>query len=138
MDNDRLDKLLNEIEEFDVDSYIDAQLRAGPQNQDSFQRYSLRCRWCPEPWHGLPITKKMREMRDNPHAFDEFGYPIMDPDYRYDEDDSDWVCPGSDFYGPETPNRSWRLPRGRPAWMNFGPLTIELVPYESGDSNRRG
>lgn len=135
MDNDRLDKLL---EEFDVDSYIDAQLRAGPQNQDSFQRYSLRCRWCPEPWHGLPITKRMKEMRNNPHAFDEFGYPIMDPDYRYDEDDSDWVCPGSDFYGPETPNRSWRLPRGRPAWMNFGPLTIELVPYESGDSNRRG
>lgn len=113
MDNERLDKLLEEIEEFDVDSYITEQLSRGPQNQDSFRgQYQRKCRWCPEPWHGLPITKKMRDMRQNPYAFDEFGQGIMDPNYRYDEDTSDWVCPGSDYHGPETVNRSWRRPRG--------------------------
>ena len=113
MDSEKLDRLLDQIEEFDVDSYIDAQLRAGPQNQDSFRgQYQRKCRWCPEPWHGLPITKRMREMRQNPYGHDEFGQPIMDPNYRYDEDQSDWVCPGSDYHGPETANRSWRTPRG--------------------------
>ena len=112
MDNEKLDRLLNDIEEFDVDSYIDQQLARGDRSQSFHGEQMRRCRWCPEPWHGLPITKKMREMRDNPYALDEFGYPIMDPNYSYAEDDSDWICPGSDFHGPETPNRSWRLPRG--------------------------
>ncbi len=103
---DRISRLIDQIDAFDVDEYIDRQLAQGPrpQNQDSHWNYSETCRWCREPWHGLPITKRMLEMRNNPYAPDEF----LDPNYKYSEDKSDWVCPGSDFHGPETPGKSWR------------------------------
>jgi hypothetical protein len=107
---DRVDKLLDEI-----DSLVDESLARGDRSQSYRGEQMQKCRWCPEPWHGLPITKEMVRMRNEPYGWDEFGQPVMDPNYKYSEDTSDWVCPGSDFHGPETPNKSWRLPRGAAA-----------------------
>lgn len=90
----------------EIDALVDEQLsgyhaRSGYDynvNQD-------RCWHCGEDWHGLRITVRMEEMRD---AFwsgcrcdlcqqDSDG---VDPDYSYATDDSEVLCPGSDFIGP--------------------------------------
>lgn len=117
MSMDRVDRLLEQIDAFDVDEHIDQQLARGDQSNTFRGERTRKCRWCREDWHGLPITKKMVEMRLNPYGWDEFGQPVMDPNYKYSEDTSDWVCPGSEFHGPETPNKSWRLPRGQASFQ---------------------
>ncbi len=53
--------------------------------------------WCREPWHGLAITRRMQEMR--------WGGQV-DPAYRYADDDSEVLCPGSEFDGEFTPPES--------------------------------
>ncbi|MFC4373283.1 hypothetical protein ACFO5K_04140 [Nocardia halotolerans] len=53
--------------------------------------------WCSDDFHGLPITSRMREMR---------GWGHMDPDYRYADDTTDVLCPGSEFVGEFTPPAS--------------------------------
>ncbi|MBF6240503.1 hypothetical protein IU474_26005 [Nocardia otitidiscaviarum] len=50
--------------------------------------------WCREDFHGLAITARMRGMRRR-----WWG----DPAYRYDEDNSPVLCPGSTFEGKFTP-----------------------------------
>lgn len=50
--------------------------------------------WCDEHWHGLAITQNMRRMRS-------FG--MVDPAYRYADDDSPVLCPGSEFRGEFVP-----------------------------------
>ncbi|MFG1794165.1 hypothetical protein [Nocardia sp. NPDC049149] len=50
--------------------------------------------WCAEHWHGLAITRRMWEMRQNER---------IDPEYRYTTDDSEVLCPGSLFEGEFTP-----------------------------------
>jgi hypothetical protein len=50
--------------------------------------------WCPEAWHGLPIKRRMREMR---------RYGRVDPGYSYADDDSEVLCPGSAFEREFTP-----------------------------------
>ncbi|MEU0540589.1 hypothetical protein [Nocardia sp. NPDC005978] len=46
--------------------------------------------WCDEEWHGLPITTRMAEMRWRGR---------VDPGYRYPDDSSPVLCPGSDDAG---------------------------------------
>ncbi|MFD6400730.1 hypothetical protein [Nocardia sp. NPDC060249] len=50
--------------------------------------------WCDADWHGLAITLRMHAMRSRGR---------VDPDYRYDQDDSEVLCPGSGFVGEFTP-----------------------------------
>jgi len=44
------------------------------------------CPHCEDEWHGLPITRRMRDM-----AF----YGHVDADYRYADDGSEVLCPGA-------------------------------------------
>lgn len=100
---ERTDQILDEI-----DSLVDWQLSGG-DSSDSFhgEQYD-RCQWCGYIWHGLPITARMQELRDEPYAYDEFGYAIVDPEYKYSEDMSDYVCPGAEWVGPPTDDREWK------------------------------
>lgn len=50
--------------------------------------------WCREDFHGLAITQRMWHMR-------RFGG--VDPEYRYAEDDSPVLCPGSLYEGEFEP-----------------------------------
>lgn len=50
--------------------------------------------WCGEKWHGLAITRRMRQMRARGE---------IDVDYRYVDDDSEVLCPGSLFEGEFEP-----------------------------------
>lgn len=49
--------------------------------------------WCDEEWHGLPITTRMAEMRWRGR---------VDPGYRYPDDTSPVLCPGSENPGEYT------------------------------------
>lgn len=51
-------------------------------------------KWCYTEWHGLAITRRLWEMRQR---------GVMDPEYRYRDDDSDVLCPGSLFVGEFSP-----------------------------------
>ncbi|HEY9314622.1 hypothetical protein [Williamsia sp.] len=92
----------------DIDRLVDEQLT----NPSSFTRSRpTRCPHCGRDFHGLAITQRMEEMRQEhmqrlyEHQVrilqgDEVGdlhyaESEFDPDYRYDEDDSEVLCPGS-------------------------------------------
>ncbi|NKV08519.1 hypothetical protein GS892_19330, partial [Rhodococcus hoagii] len=108
----------------DIDALVDEQMAGGEPigGYDYDDPGFPDCPHCGEGWHGLKITARMREMRWG-GAFDE--------DYRYAEDDSEVLCPGSDFIGPwATPhqlerirngwdspwNRRWELPEVLPGF----------------------
>ncbi|WP_405138492.1 hypothetical protein [Nocardia sp. NBC_01388] len=55
--------------------------------------------WCDEEWHGLPITTRMAEMRWRGE---------VDPGYRYPDDTSAVLCPGSEDAGDFTPADKFR------------------------------
>lgn len=102
----RIDESLAEI-----DALIDSQLERGPVDDYSMNYYpeqAGRCPWCTEGWHGLPITKAMQGMR---------AYGHVDEDYTYASDDSGWLCPGSDYYGPIHPSGYW-CKEDREQWAN--------------------
>ena len=99
---ERTDRLLDEIDEL-----VDASLRRGDQSGSwQGERYD-RCPKCSEAWHFLPITRTMYQMRLGSYAQDEFGQGIVDPDYKYQEDTSPILCPGSEWLGPPIGNREW-------------------------------
>ncbi|MGW8936168.1 hypothetical protein [Gordonia terrae] len=92
------DELIDEI-----DALIGEQLAAGePRNGYDFDDPDFPTCWhCGRDWHGLAITERMNEMRAL-GAFDE--------GYRYADDDSAVICPGSSFIGPvQTPQQVPRL-----------------------------
>jgi hypothetical protein len=74
----------------DIDRLVDDQLAAGPVDDYNVNRYD-KCWHCGRDWHGMPITERIEVMRIR-GTFDE--------DYRTAEDDSQALCPGSDFIGP--------------------------------------
>lgn len=80
----------------DIDALIDSQLDAGEPigGYDYNDPDYPKCWHC--DWHGLPITERMNEMRWRGE---------MDPDYRYADDTSRVVCPGSEFIGPLPENQ---------------------------------
>ncbi|QMU19021.1 hypothetical protein [Gordonia rubripertincta] len=77
----------------EIDALIDAQLDAGEPigGYDYDDPAFPTCGHCGGSWHGLPITERMEQMRWRGE---------MDPDYRYRDDDSRVICPGSEFIGP--------------------------------------
>lgn len=84
----------------DIDRLITTQLRRGepPGGYSCGDPTFPDCPWCLEKWHGLPITVTMLEMRKRKTFFDY---------YSYSEDNSPWICPGSNFHGPEHITRQW-------------------------------
>lgn len=50
--------------------------------------------WCYTEWHGLAVTMRLWAMRQR---------GVIDPDYRYRDDDSEVLCPGSLFVGEFSP-----------------------------------
>ncbi|QDF17523.1 hypothetical protein SEA_PHROSTEDPHLAKE_80 [Gordonia phage PhrostedPhlake] len=82
----------------DIDALIDSQLDAGEPigGYDYNDPDYPKCWHCGRDWHGLPITERMNEMRWRGE---------MDPDYRYADDTSRVVCPGSEFIGPLPENQ---------------------------------
>ncbi|MFF2026580.1 hypothetical protein [Rhodococcus koreensis] len=92
----------------EIDSLVDAQLEQEPSGYDHNINQD-RCPHCGRDWHGLKITERMEEMRRRYHrrsryfrdvGEEDYAESVLDPGYRYAEDDSDVICPGSEFIGP--------------------------------------
>ena len=77
----------------DIDALIDEQLDAGEPigGYDYNDPDYPKCGHCRGDWHGLAITERMIQMRLRGE---------LEPDYRYADDTSRVVCPGSEFIGP--------------------------------------
>ncbi|QNJ57969.1 hypothetical protein SEA_HITTER_72 [Gordonia phage Hitter] len=77
----------------DIDALIDSQLDAGEPigGYDYNDPDYPKCGHCQGDWHGLAITERMVQMRLRGE---------METDYRYADDTSRVVCPGSEFIGP--------------------------------------
>ncbi|MDL9944194.1 hypothetical protein QSJ19_01075 [Gordonia sp. ABSL11-1] len=101
----------------EIDALIDEQLEAGESGaQQRAARADRRCPHCFRTWHGLAITQRLERMRIEyqDRALNarlrgeesEYAESAILDGYRYDEDDSRVICPGSDFIGPiQTPPR---------------------------------
>ncbi len=92
----------------EIDALVDEQLQQTRSGYDHNVNQQ-RCRICGGDTHTLPITERMREMRRL--HWSTVGYyegearvsqRVVDElnAYRYDQDESRIVCPGSDFIGP--------------------------------------
>lgn len=76
----------------EIDALVDEQL-SGYHDRSGYD-YNVNqqtCWHCGREWHGLQITTRMEGMR-RVHWYDE--------NYRFAEDDSQIICPGSHFIGP--------------------------------------
>lgn len=83
-----------------IDELVDEQL-SNYSNRSGYDHNvnQEKCWHCGEEWHGLAITSRMKQMRIQGH---------IDEGYRYDQDESEVICPGSTFIGP-LPSRRNRL-----------------------------
>ena len=109
--SDNFDDLLG-----DIDSLIAENLEQGERGE-AFQENPDPCGHCQQMWHGLPITRRMVEMReeyqsrmeDLYEAGEEVDYAhwVMPDDYSYADDDSHVFCPGSDVEGPNPQDAIW-------------------------------
>lgn len=104
----------------DIDALVDEQLAGGESAaQQRAEMAERRCPHCGRGWHGLAITQRLERMRIEHQQREErrrimawIGEGVGEADYaesaildgyRYDEDDSPVICPGSDFIGPPQP-----------------------------------
>ncbi|MCF8605137.1 hypothetical protein L5I01_17420 [Gordonia sp. HY442] len=93
------------------------------------------CPHCDRDWHGLAITERIEEMRREYQAMAqdredeggeiEYADSAILGDYRYADDDSPVICPGSTFIGPRLPR-----PHERPRSLHAS-LTAALHYFES-------
>ncbi|MBM4608007.1 hypothetical protein GS416_03885 [Rhodococcus hoagii] len=83
-----------------IDALVDDQMAGGEPigGYDYNDPNYPQCPHCGDDWHGLKITRRMRDMRWD---------GIFDENYRYADDDSEVLCPGSDFIGPWA--RVWQV-----------------------------
>ncbi|MGY1946667.1 hypothetical protein [Nocardia asiatica] len=93
----------------EIDQLVDAQLQQEASGYDhNINQDDCPHPWCYEKWHGLAITKRMQEMRrkwnssvhyyeDERRISDDVAAEL--DAYRYDQDDSPIICPGSTFQG---------------------------------------
>lgn len=95
----------------DIDALIDEQLDAGEAGaQRRAAEAERRCPHCYRAWHGLAITQRLERMRleyqNRVHEArmrgeePEYAESAILDGYRYAEDYSRVICPGSDFIGP--------------------------------------
>lgn len=76
----------------EIDALVDEQL--GGYSERSSYDYNVnqdRCGHCHREWHGLKITERIESMA---------AHVAYDEGYRYADDDSEVLCPGSSFIGP--------------------------------------
>lgn len=76
----------------EIDALVDEQL-SGYHNRSGYD-YNVnqdRCGHCHREWHGLKITRRIESMA---------AHVAYDEDYRYADDASEVLCPGSSFIGP--------------------------------------
>lgn len=99
----------------EIDALVDWQLDQYEHRSDyDYNVNQAKCphSWCGEDWHSLPIKQRMREIRrlwhstvayyeDQPRV-PEHVTAELDA-YRYDQDDSAIICPGSAFEGEFEP-----------------------------------
>lgn len=135
-----------------IDALIDEQLAAGESGaQERAAEHDRLCPHCGREWHGLAITERMERMRreyadaqfarylagDEESEYAESA--ILDEDYRYAEDDSRVICPGSEFIGPIPPchlgvsrraARNAGLAIAGGVWWAESSRTTELVSIE--------
>lgn len=103
----------------DIDALVDASLEGGepPGGYDHGDPDFPRCGHCDRAWHGLPLTERVAAM----YAEGEY-----DEDYRVADDDSQIICPGSDFIGP-VPLSKWTEKRLR-GWLDEFEDALTRVP----------
>lgn len=113
---------IDQLERDEIDELVDLQLRQ-PMSGYDHNINQPTCIHCGGDAHSVPITQRMQQMRqlfartvqyyeDGLRASDEL---IAQLDaYRYNEDDSEIVCPGSEFIGAPKPPR-WKLEERRRA-----------------------
>lgn len=118
-----------------IDELVDASL-ARPMSERSGYDNNVNqdtCWHCGRSWHGLAITARMEEMRREyavaQHSTDgesSYATSAIMGDYRYDTDESEIICPGSEFIGP-IPTRG-RTPTVE---VNWGPSQWQRIQREA-------
>ena len=126
----------------EIDALVDEQLSGYSQRTGyDYNASQDRCWHCGEDWHGLKITARMEEMR---RAYQqesrrleylgegETGYAesVIDPDYRYADDDSEVICPGSGFIGPWATKR--QIERMRSSELSY--LDVGWIQHQGDPS----
>lgn len=104
-----------------IDALVDEQLDGGePETGYDFDDPDFPgCPHCNRDWHGLAITERIERMRQ---------YGMFDVNYKYAEDDSPVLCPGSDFIGPwATPHQIKSMRHRR--FLGTTPRTPPWVAY---------
>ncbi|MDQ0283776.1 hypothetical protein [Rhodococcoides fascians] len=151
----------------DIDALIDEQLLKGePLNgYDYGDPHHPKCPHCHRDWHGLAITQRIEELRNDWQLAQNPSYSPLHcscmwcqetfgqsdtitleeatkalDEYRYATDDSAILCPGSDFIGPWA--TSGQLKKIRDGWPDQSPWSsLPLDPFlrrfaGSGDLER--
>lgn len=106
-----------------IDALVDEQLDGGePETGFDFDDPDFPdCPHCNRDWHGLAITERIERMR---------LYGVFDVKYKYAEDDSPVLCPGSGFIGPwATPNQLKTIRTYR--YLGVTPTTPPWIRYRS-------
>lgn len=109
-----------------IDALVDEQLDGGePETGYDFDDPDFPgCPHCNRDWHGLAITERIERMRQ---------YGTFDVNYKYAEDDSPVLCPGSDFIGPwATPHQidQMRLRRRRGMTVTLSASWIDQEAWD--------
>lgn len=101
-----------------IDELVDSELEHTPSGWD-YPVNQPTCPHCRGDAHTLPIKERMREIRalwQDTITFDERDAAKISPRaaaeleaYRYNEDDSPIVCPGTEFIGPLKPRNLFPL-----------------------------
>ena len=84
----------------EIDALVDEQLRQEPSGYDH-NINQAQCWHCGRDFHGLAITERMERMRVMYRMTGALDEELVE--YRYDEDESPVLCPGSRFIGPRAP-----------------------------------
>ena len=111
-----------------IDALVDEQLDGGePETGYDFDDPDFPgCPHCNRDWHGLAITERIERMRQ---------YGIFDANYKYAEDDSPILCPGSDFIGPWATPHQIKMMRHR-RFLGTTPTTPPWIVYRSSIGGR--
>jgi hypothetical protein len=102
-----------------IDELVDEQLSGGePRTGYNYGDPTYpRCWHCGRHWHGLPITQRIADM----YALGEY-----DETYSLDRDNTEVICPGSDFIGPMPAPRGAHTPVTA-ALLRHGDVVFRMV-----------
>ncbi len=108
----------------EIDALVDEQL-SGYHDRSGYD-YNVnqdRCGHCHREWHGLKITERIESMA---------AQVTYDEDYRYADDDSEVLCPGSSFIGPwATKSQIERMRSSELSYLDVGWIQPQALsnPY---------